>query len=175
MWVGLEADVRPEQGPVDAYRSVFPDREIGWNPEHQLFEITQKDGVTGEESLIEYVFFWDAEPLPDGTEQTSEAVAELVQKGGAGCVRRFMDFDYRFVERRLKERTEFLEKGALRYHRRIADRNHAKGVAVLRQHGNDMAAVLGEGRRWLPAMAAGYAGARIPLVQAGIDLKKKSA
>jgi hypothetical protein len=175
LWVGLEADVRPEPGPVDAYRSVFPDREIRWNHEHQLFEITQKDSVTGEESLIEYVFFWDAEPLLDGTEIPSETVAEMVSKGGAGCVRRFMDFDYRFVERRLKERTEFLEKGALRYQRRIADRNHAKGVALLRQHGNDMAAILGEGRRWLPAMAAGYAGARIPLVQAGIDLTKKSA
>jgi hypothetical protein len=175
LWVGAEDHVVPEPGPVAAYRSVFPDRQVGWNRTHQLFEITQKDGVTGEESMIEWVFYWDAEPLPDGTERSSEEVADMVSKGGAGCVRRFSDFDYRFVERRLKERTEFLEKGALRYQRRIADRNHAKGLSVLKQHGNDMAAILGEGRRWLPAMAAGYAGARIPLIQAGIELKKKPA
>lgn len=174
--VHLEDHVEPERGPVDAYRSVFPDRQVIWNRDYQLFEITQKDGVTGEESRIELVFYWDAEPLEDGTERTSEEIADLVQtRGGEGCVRRFMDFDYAFVNRRLKERTEFLEKGAARYQRRIADRNAARGAAVLKSYSNDLAAILGEGRRWLPAMASGHAGARIPLIQAGIDLKKKTA
>jgi hypothetical protein len=173
--VGLEDHVEPERGPVDAYRSVFPDRAVTWNRDYQLFEITQKDGVTGEESRIELVFYWDAEPLEDGTERTSEEIADMVSRGGEGCVRRFMDFDYRFVERRLKERMEFLEKGALRYQRRLADRNAAKGERLMKGFAHDLAAVLGEGRRWLPAIAQGHAGARIPLIQAGIDLTKKSA
>jgi hypothetical protein len=162
--VGREAEVLPDPGPVAAYRSVFPDRRVAWNAAEQLYEITQVDGVTGEEARLELVFYWDYPPKEDGTEWTDDEVAAMVQARTGGAVRRFMDFDYRFVERRLRERTLFLELGAVRYNRRIADRNAARSRTKIRGHANDLAASLGEFRRWIPVVAGDTLGSRVPLV-----------
>lgn len=179
-WVGREAEVTPEPGPLALYRAVFPDRVVRWNVERQLFEIVSTDPTSG---FHEFIFWWDAAPDPadNDREFSAEEIAEMVDQGSGRVVKRWAPFDYGFVWRRLRERWEWEGLGAQRerkFVRRIADHN----ANVQRTHLAQQQATWDEwakdDRRWLPVLAELSAGARpdvaltekIPLQPVGIDL-----
>jgi hypothetical protein len=178
--VGLEDDVRPDPGPVALYRTSFPDREVIWNRDRQLFEIRSTDPAS---AFTEYVFFWDAWPDPaDGDRVlTAEDIAEMVERGDGRCVKRWAPFDYAFVERRIREKREYDALGAnraVKMARRIADHN----ANVQRRHRQEQQALWDDyarhDKRWLGVLAALHAGERpdcaltqkVPLIQTGMAL-----
>lgn len=179
--VGLEDHVSPEPGPVELYRSVWPDRYVSWNRDRQRFELlSERDPGYSED-----VFFWDAEPGRDvdgnPVEFSPEEIAEMVDSGDGRAVKRFLPFDYALVNRRIQEAWEFNALGANRSRkllRRIGD--HNAGVARRHRRAQDemWEDWSKEDHRYLPELAALHAGAtpaeakveRIPLVAPGINL-----
>lgn len=211
--VGFEDHVEPDPAVVDLYRSAFPDRFIQWDAEKQLFAIYREpDSADEPPLLVEYVFWWDAEPDDDHEDPelhrealrrclmagvaldspeaaqieadvraeqepafSDEDIAEMVERRDPRIRRRFMAFDEPFVRRRIREKRQFLSDGVRKYNRRIQDRNAARKAAHARKHGGDMAAALGEARRWIPVLeefertGRMHAGGRTAMV-AGADL-----
>lgn len=167
-WVGYEAEVTPEAGPLALYYAAFPERRVSWNRYHQLFEITGP-------GYQELVFWWDAEPEPDSA-FTAEQIAEMVDSDQGRVVRRFMAFDYPYVLRRLREAWEYEQLGAARARRlvrRIADHNANVQRRVLKDTHELVEDWMRDDRRYLPELRALQHGAtvleakveRVPLVQ----------
>lgn len=155
--VGLEADVAPEAGPLALYRSVFPERYVVWDRPRQLFEIRQQNPETGHDERCEFVFTWDAPPDAEtGQPRTAAEVAELLAAPGAAraaLVRRFRPFDYVVVLDRLRQWWDFRALGPKRYSDALAAKNARQERTVVHDAAREMAAGLGEIRRWMPALA----------------------
>jgi hypothetical protein len=164
--VGLEAGVEPERGPVDLYRSRWPERFVTWNYSRQLFEIGSYEDL----GFREFVFLYDAPPDPDsGEARGPEELCAMIEAGDMSITRVFRHFDYEFVKRRLTEAMEYdamnrdsskLADSVLNANRAIVTRNN-KDVA------SRQAAKMGEIRRYLPRLAGEK---KIPLVAVGTTL-----
>lgn len=169
VWVGTEAEVAPEPGPLALYRSAFPHRRVTWNRFHQLFEIVDDDGFQ------ELVFWWDAKPEPD-REFDAEQIAQMVEDRDGRPVRRWSAFDYAFVWRRIRELWEFNAQGTKREQklvRRILDHNANVERTALRVQRQNVEDWMRDDRRYLPELVELQRGAlpaeakvhRIPIVQ----------
>lgn len=161
-WVGREAEVVPEAGPLELYRARFPTRAVSWHVPRQLFVITDS-GVPG---WREFVCELDAPPDPErGTPRSPEELAAMVEAGDFAVTRVFRHFDYVYVHRRLREAFEFVADGPERYTHKIADRNRALTRSRTRSVAHRNAAALNEIRRYYPVLAGD--GKKVPLVPGG--------
>ena len=149
--VGMEADVQPERGPLELYLSVFEHREVRWDYLYQSFAIYHC--APGEpEELVERLTYWDSAPDPvTGEELTDEQIAAMAGRDAA-IVRRFMPFDYQFVNRRLRGRYEIQHQGARKYQQRLADRNAMRARSKRRDAVRNMAAGWNEVKDWAPVL-----------------------
>jgi hypothetical protein len=159
--VDQEADVAPESGPVALYRSVWPERYVVWNVKRQLFEIRQRNPDTGADERVELVFAYDAPPNPDtGLLRSLEELEEMVRQGHPSLVRVYQPFDYEFVRRRLRERTEFLAAGLKHYSRRVTGRNRQTATTRRRSVAREQAARIGDALpAYNPGRGAAFTGA----------------
>jgi len=131
-YVGREAHVEPEIGPVELYRSRWPTRVVGWNVSRQLYMITDLKDLGWREFVCEL----DAPPDPESGEPRSpEELAAMVESGDYSVVKVFRDFDYAFVNQRMREAMEFNELGTRRYADKIAGKNRQ----LVRGHTHDYA------------------------------------
>jgi hypothetical protein len=157
--IGLEAGVLPERGPVDLYRSRWPERFVTWNYSRQLFEIGSYEDL----GFREFVFLYDAPPDPDGNPRGPEELCAMIESGDMTITRVFRDFDYAFVKRRLMEAMEF--DAMNRDSAKLADQVIGANRSIVTRNNKDVAsrqaARMGEIRRYLPRLAGEK---KIPLV-----------
>lgn len=149
--VGMEDDVRPEPGPLEAYLAVFEHRVVRWDRAYQSFAVYHVN--PGEpEQLIERLTYWDSAPDPiTGKELTDEQIAKMAGRDES-IVRRFMPLDYQWVNQRLKGRYQVLHEGNDKYRQRILDRNLQRSRTMRRDHARNMAAAANEVKDWLPVL-----------------------
>jgi hypothetical protein len=166
--VRREGNVVPDAGPLSLYQSVFPERYVAWDASRQLFEIRQKNPFTGFDERVELIFDWVVPPDAEGNFPTEEEMAAMIQNRSPRLRRQFKPFDYAFVRKRLAERYEFLRLGSERYTDAIANRNRARQRQRMGAIAREMAAGIKDIKRWLPALASGYADERVPLVAGGL-------
>jgi hypothetical protein len=167
--VGRESHIRPDPGPAAEYRRIFPTRSIGWDHWRQLFVITDRAAPGWREFVLEMT----PAPMPeDPAEQEAleRAIEHLprITDQGQLMVGIFAPLTYAYVERRARERQEFLRLGAKKYAATIADRNRAIGKKRLKQTAADNGARLREIRRWFGPLSG--SGEKIPLVPVKVDL-----
>lgn len=153
-FVGREAEVAPDPGPLADYRSVWPERYVVWHVPRQLFEIRQVNPDTGADERIELVCTLDAPPHDEtGLPRSDEEVAALTAARSPLLVRRFRAFDYDFVRQRLREWQTFRALGAARYSEERRQQRLTHERSVRRDVVREMAAGLHEMRRWAPVLA----------------------
>jgi hypothetical protein len=158
-WVGIEDCVSPEIGPVDLYRSRWPERFVVWNRSRQLFEIRSFTDA----GWREFVFEYDAPPDPDGMAIETDQLAQMVVAGDPTVRRVFRDFDYAFVRRRLIEAMEFdeMNRSSARLTDSIMEANRKLDKKRIKDVAARQAARMGEIRRYLPRLIGEE---KIPLV-----------
>ena len=166
--LGDEDSVFPPAGPLALYLRAWPHRRVVWNRKRQLWEIRQRNPVSGRDERIELLCELDAEPQGGAPDWTPDELAALLQRRDPRLSQVYQPFDYPFVLRRLRERAELVRVGpAVQTARRIA-RNEARARRRWRAFAQNAAAMLGELRRWIPAAASGHAHDRLPLVRGGL-------
>ncbi len=159
-FVGLEACVTPERGPLELYQSRWPERYVVWNRPRQLFEIRSHTDA----GWREFVFLYDAPADPtSGVPHSPEALAQMIEAGDLSIRKVFRDFDYEFVHRRMREAMEYDEIN--RSSRILTQQVLAANRAIQTRDNKDLAARqaarLGEIRRYLPTLVGDE---KIPLV-----------
>lgn len=168
--VGREARVLPDPGAAEAYLRIFPARSIGWDHARQLFVITDRTAPGWREFVMELM----PAPMPEdeqeeaALEQSIAHLPRIIDQGQlmVGC---FTPLTYAFVEKRARERMEFLALGSRKYAAQIAERNRAIGKRRIRATAQDNAARLREIRRWFGPLSG--TGEKIPMVPVGVDIK----
>lgn len=150
--VGLEAALRADPGPIEFLRSIWPERYVVWNGDHQLWEVRQQNPVTGRDERVELLYRKAASP--EGF-----------------LVPAYIPFNYEYLLTRARQRWQFLELGPARYEDMVNDKNRAVSRSVVRGIASEMAAGLGELRRYFPVLAGD--GEKIPLVAVATDLTPK--
>ena len=114
----------------------------------------------------------------DGSTLTDEELADAIASQSPTLVKRYAPFDYAFVRRRLREWFEFQRTGSRGLSRRIAEQQDRKATSKRRDAAREMAAGIGEIRRYLPVIHALQQGqtvqealtVKVPLVGVGISL-----
>jgi hypothetical protein len=124
--VGLEAGLEPEPGPLDFLRTVWPERYVVWNAEHQLWEVRQQNPVT---QLDERV----------------ELLRRVVDAPDGYTVPAYLPFSYEWLLRRAENRRQFLTLGPAGYDDAVQERNRAQARRVIR----DVAVYMADGLREL--------------------------
>lgn len=151
-YVGRESDVMPDPAVFDLYRSRWPTRNVTWNVKRQLFEITD----SADAGWREFVFEYDSPPDPGSGQPVSpEALAEMVQSGKGDVYKVFVPFDYRFVRRRMREASDFLEMGSRKYAEKVAGQNEQIRKSWVRDRVNFSVPRYNEIKRYLPVFAGG--------------------
>lgn len=150
--VGFETGLAPEAGPLELLRSIWPERYVRWDPTHQLWEVRQLNPVTGQDERVELLY-------------------RLARSPDGFAVPAYLPFTHQYVEKRARERSEFLRLGPKRYLEHVDQRNEARSQSIIRGVAGDMAAGLKELRRYFPVLAG--VGEKIPLVGVAIDLRRK--
>lgn len=152
--VEAEDYVEPDPGPLELYRSTWPERYLRWDRRRQLWEIRQVNPDSGADERVELVFYYDAPPDPEiRVPRSAGEIAAMIEAKAPELEKCFMPLGYPFVHRRLAERQQFLADGVKKYDRRVAERNRARQRTVLQDVAREQAAALGELRRWLPVLA----------------------
>jgi hypothetical protein len=123
--VRLEAGLTPEAGPLEFLRSIWPERYVEWSAEHQLWEVRQLNPVTGHDERVELLRRMAT--APDG-----------------GQVPAYLPFDYDWLQRRAKNRQEFLALGPEKYDDLVQERNRQRSSAVMHDAIREMAAGMRE-------------------------------
>ena len=150
-FVGLEDRVLPERGPLELYRSRWPERFVTWNRARQLFEIGSYDDA----GWREFVFLYDAPPDPtSGIPRSPEALAAMIEAGDASVRKVFRDFDYEFVRRRLREAMEYdaINRDSAKLADQVLDANRSIIKRDTKDRASRQAARMGEIRRYLPTL-----------------------
>lgn len=127
--VRLEAGLTPEAGPLEFLQSIWPERYVEWNVAHQLWEVRQLNPVTGEDESVELLRRMAT--APDG-----------------GQVPAYLPFDYDWLQRRAKNRREFLTLGPEKYDDLVQARNRERSRLILGDAVREMAAGLNELARY---------------------------
>lgn len=162
---------QPEAGPLELYQRHFPGRVVEWDGRRELWAIYEVHG--DHKDRVEFVFDWYHPPRPGGVEYTEEEIGDLVMRGVPTVVRRFRPFDYRFVNERIRNRSELQSQGSQRYMQGMRERNQRRRSSLLRGTAAEGAAYINEMKRYLPTLAGE---SPVPLVvganfltQGGID------
>jgi hypothetical protein len=174
--VGSLGERTPEPGPLRELQATWPERYVLWNKERELWEVRQKNTLTGKDERVELLFWYDIsdedwEALPAhirgmGRETLSGYVA--VQEPNS-LIKRYRPFDYAYVRERKREWQILQREGAKGLVNESADINEARFQKVKRHLAGNMAAGFGEIRRWIPALVSGDPRDRIPLVRGGLE------
>jgi hypothetical protein len=147
--VGLEDYLTPDEGVLERYQTTWPHRWARWAPERQMWEIWERNPVTGR---IERV-----------------TVVDRYVQGPMGLVPVYRPFDHEYVTERLRDRAEFLKLGPEGFVAAVRSKNERTSRSHLRDIVRELAAGLGELRRYWPVLAGD--GPPIPQVPVEIDLK----
>ena len=173
--VGSIGERTPEPGPLAELQATWPERYVVWNKARELWEVRQKNTLTGKDERVELLFWYDItdedwEALPAhirgmGRETLSAYVATL---SPASLVKRYRPFDYPYVRERKREWQLWLKQGAAGIVNESADINEARFQKIKKHTAANMAAGFEEIRRWIPALVSGDPSDRIPLIRGGL-------
>jgi hypothetical protein len=165
--VGREATVQPDPGVLEEYRTTWPHRTVVWDALEQLWEVRQRNPLTGHDESYEHLFLWDAPPDEQGGLASPDELERrihlaMIGREDHGLTQTYRPFDYEFVRERRRQRQEWLAlRGKQRVSAIVADRNAALRRSKQRDLVREMAAGLNELRRWLPVVAALQDGQRV--------------
>lgn len=149
---------KPPRGPLELYRRTFGEhRYVTWEPHRQLWQVRQRNPISGKDERVALVFYYDALAADDLADATGvsrdEARALLVMNRHHSVRKLYRPFDYEWVRERLQERREFLRTDVEGYNRQLLDENERRWHQIRRRIAGEVAAGFGELRRWLPVLA----------------------
>jgi hypothetical protein len=160
--VGREHGVRPPEGPLAEYCSVFPERTVEWDVRRQCFAIYQVNPILGGRERVELLREQAGYLLDDEGEPAKDSRGELIPRWT------MTPFDYAFVRRRLREWYDLRAEGSARLAGARARRHDRLERQKIRSTAGEMAAGFKDIARWLPALVSGDATDRVPLVPGGL-------
>ncbi len=121
-------------GALARYRSVWPERDVRWDPKRDRWAIWQTNPDTGVEERI-----------------------EILTRVTATEDRAFQPFDDAWVSDRLRQRALFLELGPERYSEIMRQKNARVSLKRLGTFKEQLDYLAVHDRRWLPALAEAHA------------------
>lgn len=155
-----------DEGPLKAYLTMFPERELRWNKWRERWEIFQHNPVTGDYEWYTSLWEWVDQVDPE--------------TGEVDRVKGYRPFDWRYVREVRRDWYRMRHEGI----RRMAEERAKKAERIKQQTkdytAGEVAAGYGEVRNWFPVQAEyqrtgrWMPGLRTPTVPTGIDLKKES-